>query len=91
TPVVEAPVVEATAVNTPVLDNSHATSRIRFNQNASAPMKKASSVEDSSVVITPSAMPHEARELVENSGLSAGSKAPAGRASAAMASPAQVG
>ncbi|MBQ4844987.1 ribonuclease E [Pseudoalteromonas sp. MMG005] len=91
TPVVEAAVVEATVVNTPVLDNSHGTSRIRFNQNASAPMKKASSVEDPSVVITPSAMPHEARELVENSGLSAGSKAPAGRASAAMASPAQVG
>ncbi|CAH9055216.1 Ribonuclease E [Pseudoalteromonas holothuriae] len=61
-------------------------SRRRCTNNASAPMKKASSVDEQVDVITPSAMPHEAREVVANSGLSAGSKAPMGKASAGMTS-----
>ena len=89
-PVVEAPVVEAPKVKTPLATTSTVTSRVRYNRTAFAPMKKASSVEDGSLAITPSAMPHEARELVANSGLAAGSKAPMGRASAEMASPPQA-
>ncbi|WP_105168508.1 ribonuclease E [Pseudoalteromonas sp. T1lg23B] len=60
--------------------------RVRYTNTASSPMTKASSVEEAQEVITPSAMPHEAREVVANSGLSAGSKAPTGKASSAMAS-----
>ncbi|KAF7769967.1 ribonuclease E [Pseudoalteromonas citrea] len=98
TPVVEAPVVEAPVVEAPVVEThvtttneqTALTSRIRYNKTAFAPMKKASSIEDGTLAITPSAMPHEARELVTNSGLAAGSKAPIGRASAEMASPPQV-
>ncbi|TMP54896.1 hypothetical protein CWB96_18335, partial [Pseudoalteromonas citrea] len=86
----ETPVVEAPKVKTPLATTSTVTSRVRYNRTAFAPMKKASSVEDGSLAITPSAMPHEARELVANSGLAAGSKAPMGRASAEMASPPQA-
>ncbi|TMP40736.1 hypothetical protein CWB97_17015 [Pseudoalteromonas citrea] len=82
--------VEAPKVKTPLATTSTVTSRVRYNRTAFAPMKKASSVEDGSLAITPSAMPHEARELVANSGLAAGSKAPMGRASAEMASPPQA-
>ncbi|CAM3969455.1 ribonuclease E [Pseudoalteromonas byunsanensis] len=60
--------------------------RVRYTNNASSPMTKASSVDEALEVITPSAMPHEAREVVANSGMSAGSKAPSGKASSAMAS-----
>ncbi|MCF6434236.1 ribonuclease E [Pseudoalteromonas sp. MMG022] len=67
-------------------DTSQEKSRVRYTNTASSPMTKASSVDEAIEVITPSAMPHEAREVVANSGLSAGSKAPTGKASAAMAS-----
>jgi ribonuclease E len=94
-PAIEIPVDEAISVEAPEIDTSVkekpvVTSRIRYTRAAFAPMKKASSVEDGSLEMTPSAMPLEARELVENSGLAVGSKAPMGRSSAEMTSPPQV-
>ncbi|NOU49464.1 ribonuclease E [Pseudoalteromonas sp. JBTF-M23] len=68
------------------LNGTQSKPRVRCTNNASSPMTKASSVDEPDNMITPSAMPHEAREVVANSGLSAGSKAPTGKASAAMAS-----
>ena len=73
-----------------VVNGNSVQSRVRFNQTAAAPMTKAQSVIEDVVVETPSAMPHELRQAVANSGLGVGSKSPTGRASAEMASPAQV-
>ncbi|RXE95327.1 ribonuclease E, partial [Pseudoalteromonas phenolica O-BC30] len=64
--------------------------RIRFHANASAPMTKAQSSNEIDAFEMPSAMPLEQRTPTHNSGMSAGSKAPTARASADMASPAQV-
>ena len=64
--------------------------RIRFHANASAPMTKAQSSDEIEAFEMPSAMPLEQRTPTHNSGMSAGSKAPTARASAEMASPAQV-
>jgi ribonuclease E len=99
-PVAQEPAVEveiqpeaAIAKEAPVETKEHSAvngkvsgPRVRFTQTSSSPMTKASSVDETTEVVTPSAMPHEAREVVANSGLSAGSKAPVGRASSAMAS-----
>jgi ribonuclease E len=64
--------------------------RVRFHANASAPMTKAQSSDGIEAFEMPSAMPLEQRTPTHNSGMSAGSKAPTARASADMASPAQV-
>ncbi|ATD06719.1 hypothetical protein PPIS_a1617 [Pseudoalteromonas piscicida] len=83
----------ANAIEAPtqqVVNGNSVQSRVRFNQTAAAPMTKAQSVIEDVVVETPSAMPHEQRQAVANSGLGVGSKSPTGRASADMASPAQV-
>ncbi|MBD1581312.1 ribonuclease E [Pseudoalteromonas sp. S16_S37] len=78
--------VHAEAKGTAALNGTENKPRVRYTNNASSPMTKASSVDEPDEMITPSAMPHEAREVVANSGLSAGSKSPTGKASAAMAS-----
>jgi ribonuclease E len=79
---------ETAAVET--LNNVLSTSRIRFQANASASMTKAQSNGSIEAFEMPTAMPLDKREPTYNSGMSAGSKAPTARASAAMASPAQV-
>lgn len=87
----DTPVAETVEAPTQQVVNSNSVqSRIRFNQTAAAPMTKAQSVIEDVVVETPSAMPHEQRQTVANSGSGVGSKSPTGRASADMASPAQV-
>ncbi|MAD90691.1 MAG: ribonuclease E/G, partial [Pseudoalteromonas sp.] len=87
--VAEAP--EEEAVETPKAATAlSALPRVRFHANASAPMTKAQSSDDIEAFEMPSAMPLEQRTPTHNSGMSAGSKAPTARASADMASPAQV-
>ncbi|TMN86962.1 hypothetical protein CWB72_17735, partial [Pseudoalteromonas phenolica] len=91
--VVETPKAEETVevAETPKATNAlSALPRIRFHANASAPMTKAQSSDDIEAFEMPSAMPLEQRTPTHNSGMSAGSKAPTARASAEMASPAQV-
>jgi len=51
---------------------------------ASAPMAQPTPVADSAPQPTPTAMAHDKRELIPDSGLRAGSIKPAGRANAAM-------
>ena len=91
--VVEAPQAEETVK---VVEASKAVNalsalpRVRFHANASAPMTKAQSSDEIDAFEMPSAMPLEQRTPTHNSGMSAGSKAPTARASADMASPAQV-
>jgi ribonuclease E len=91
--VVEAPKAEEAAevIEAPKTVNAlTALPRIRFHANASAPMTKAQSSDEIEAFEMPSEMPLEQRTPTHNSGMSAGSKAPTARASADMASPAQV-
>jgi len=91
--VAETPKAEETVkvVEAPKTVNAlSALPRVRFHANASAPMTKAQSSDEIDTFEMPSAMPLEQRTPTHNSGMSAGSKAPMARASADMASPAQV-
>ena len=63
--------------------------RTRYQYSANAPMTKAESVVEQNTMPTPPAMPLENRPAASSSSGS-GSKSPSGRASADMASPAQV-
>jgi len=93
TEVAEAPKVEKAVevIETPKAVNAlSALPRVRYHSNASAPMTKAQSSDEIEVFEMPAAMPLDQRTPTNNSGMSAGSKAPMARSSAEMASPAQV-
>ncbi|MFC3031180.1 ribonuclease E [Pseudoalteromonas fenneropenaei] len=88
------PVVEATATVAEVVTPAPAVtttetaskSRVRFAQNSSAPMTKASSSTEQLESVTPAVMPDSVREPLVHSRTGVGSKSIGGRASAAMAS-----